>query len=349
MRGKMLDRLRGLGGKLKDDTVKEFAESECVVTSGERAARAWVSPSHEALQTCSLTQGNARFMNMSSDKMMVNTFNAVTRQFTAAGFGLHLFVPQIPGVPSYQTLKGLFGEAANGLVGNKFDATPSQEKLQGKIWHYFRMAVHALRIIDFPSFDFGFQTMLKFFSDNIDIFHCNGLPFCMVTREFAKQLAAAQQQRELHLTHFDLEESALLTYVETADLRTSREELLRWNREQQAMQEVQFNRSFQAAMSSGLFRLPETSKQQAPPSQGRLPPPRNAAKHDPHTMDKRKWTSAYGTTATGMICWWHCHSSRPCTRAGCPGSHSFPLKYKGKHFSDLPEPSQAAIMKACKK
>ena len=62
MRGKMLDRLRGLGGKLKDDTVKEFAESEYVVTSGKRAARAWVSLSHEALQTCSLTQGNARFI-----------------------------------------------------------------------------------------------------------------------------------------------------------------------------------------------------------------------------------------------------------------------------------------------
>jgi hypothetical protein len=324
---------------------------------------------HAALRTCTQTKGNARLMNLSDDKMQTNTFLTIARQFASKGFGLHLFVPQIYGAPAPAEIKRMFGEAEEGPVQPR--PSTATLSIDNNRWQHFKLALQGFLIVDFASFDFGLATVTIYFITSIDTHSVNGLPFCVMTREWAKQLAAAQEQRQMALSHYSPDASSLLSHVGPPELRRSRLALMDWDREQQALQDVQFQRSLQQAIDAGLVsratqqsgprvaKQPKTQGQRRQPSssgargsttnsQGKAARP--TSKTDAHSMDKAKWTSKHGTAADGSkLCWWHSHSNRPCSRQNCPGAHKHPSSYQGKHFSKLGKAAQASILADCKK
>jgi len=147
--------------------------------------------------------------------------------------------------------------------------------------------------------------------------------------------------------------------------------LMDWDREQQALQDVQFQRSLQQAIDAGLVsratqqsgpraakpqktqgqrRQSSSSGAQGSKRNGQGKAARPPSKADAYDMDKAKWTSKHGTAADGSkLCWWHCHSNRPCSRQNCPGAHQYPTSYQGKHFSKLGKAAQTSILADCKK
>jgi len=379
---KHVDRLRGLGGTVVNDAVRAVSESQFVVVSGKRAAGAWISMVHEAIRHCTATRGNSRCLNLQSDAMTQVTFAVITRQFTSKGFSLHLLVPQVPGLPPPKKIKELLGEAAQGLVGSLFNAAASPEEVKGEVWNILLMSLQQMLVLVFADFDFGFSIVVIFYIDHIPMFQSNALPFCMVTREIAKFFEESQRQRTITLQHTPATPPEVLTYVEPEELRRSRMALLDWNRESQALQDVQFQRSYDMAVQRGLLQSKDRQQQSdrarnrggndnnANGSRNRRP--NNARRNnnnngggkgkgkggqgkggqrsptDPHGMDKAKWAAAYGSASNGRkLCWWFSHGNKPCSRSPCAHVHSHPDKYNGKHYKDLSKSDQAAVMAAC--
>jgi len=376
---KNVDRLRKLGGTMMNDAVRSVSDSQFVVVSGKRAAGAWISMVHEAIRHCTATRGNARCLNLQSDTMMQVTFAVITRQFTAKGFSLHLLVPQVPGLPTPKKIKELLGEAAQGLVGSLFTAASSPEEVKGEVWNILLMALQQLLVLVFADFDFGFSVVVIFYIDHVPMFQSNALPFCMVTREIAKFFEESQRQRTITLQHTPSSPSEVLSYNEPEELRRSRMALLDWNRETQALQDVQFQRSYDMAVQRGILQHPSRHQDRNRNRAGndnngggnrnnrRNNDRRNNGKGggkgkgkdkgkggnrsdtDPHGMDKSKWAAAYGAASNGRkLCWWFSHGNKPCSRTPCAHVHSHPDKYNGKHYKDLSKAEQASIMAACK-
>jgi hypothetical protein len=372
---KNVDRLRKLGGTMVNDAVRAVSESQFVVVSGKRAAGAWISLVHEAIRHCTATRGNARCLNLQSDVIMLQvTFAVITRQFTSKGFSLHLLVPQVPGLPSPKKIKELLGEAAQGLVGSLFTAATSPEEAKGEVWNILLMSLQQLLVLVFADFDFGFSIVVIFYIDHVPMFQSNALPFCMVTREIAKFFEESQRQRTITLQHTAATPSEVLSYVEPEDLRRSRMALLDWNRETQALQDVQFQRSYDMAVQRGLLRAPANhSDRNRNRNDGNPNGQRNNRRdndrrgkgggkgkgkggkggsrsdNDPHGMDKSKWAAACGAASNGKkLCWWFSHGNKPCSRSPCAHVHAHPDKYNGKHFKDLSKSEQMAVMAACK-
>jgi hypothetical protein len=372
---KHVDRLRKLGGTMVNDAVRAVSESQFVVVSGKRAAGAWISLVHEAIRHCTATRGNARCLNLQSDVMLQVTFAVITRQFTSKGFSLHLLVPQVPGLPTPKKIKELLGEAAQGLVGSLFTAATSPEELKGEVWNILLMALQQLLVLVFADFDFGFSIVVIFYIDHVPMFQSNALPFCMVTREIAKFFEESQRQRTITLQHTAASPSEVLSYIEPEELRRSRMALLDWNRETQALQDVQFQRSYDMAVQRGLLH---NSARHSDRNRNRDRDDRNnrrnndrrnnhgkgggkgkgkgnhgkggqRSENDPYGMDRSKWATAYGSASNGKkLCWWFSHGTKPCSRSPCSHVHAHPDKYNGKHFKDLSKSEQMAVMTACK-
>jgi hypothetical protein len=371
---KHVDRLRKLGGTVVNDAVRSVSESQFVVVSGKRAAGAWISMVHEAIRHCTATRGNSRCLNLQSDAMTQVTFAVITRQFTSKGFSLHLLVPQVPGLPSPKKIKELLGEAAQGLVGSLFNAAASPEEVKGEVWNILLMALQQMLVLVFADFDFGFSIVVIFYIDHIPMFQSNALPFCMATREIAKFFEESQRQRTISLQHSPANPPEVLAHVEPEELRRSRMALLDWNRESQALQDVQFQRSYDMAVQRGLLQSQVRNRDRTDNNANgnRNRRPNNARRNnngkgggkgtgkgnqgkggqrsptDPHGMDKAKWATAYGTSSNGKkLCWWFSHGNKPCSRSPCAHVHAHPDKYNGKHYKDLSKSDQAAVMAAC--
>ena len=199
--------------------------------------------------------------------------------------------------------------------------------------------------------------ILTWYITHLPTFQANAVPFNMVTREVAKLFSQVQLQRETQMSHLSTlgDGDDTLSFIEPEELRLSREKLFLWNREELAVQDAQFMRSFEQAMQSGAFKsMPGLSrllatatpaaalKNTAAPSSTRT----KVAILDPFQMDKSKWTASYGQ---GGLCWWHTNSARGCSRKPCPLKHAYPSKYANKPFHFLSPTAQAAVMAACAK
>ena len=350
-------RLRNLGGKIREESVKDISESQHVITSGKRSAKAWIGISLSFLRRCSITSGNARYLNPSSDATINLALAIIQRNFTSKSYGLHLCVPRTPGCPSLAKLKEWFGEAAHGIIGTSMSTVTAADAERGAMWLWIRIAIQTFLVIDIPSFDFGLTTILTWYITHLPTFQANAVPFNMVTREVAKLFSQVQLQRETQMSHLSLlgDDDDTLSFIEPEELRESREKLFLWNREELAVQDAQFMRSFAQAMQSGAFNsMPGLSKLLSSSTSASvikhspaLPYTRpKVAVLDPFQMDKAKWTASYGQ---GGLCWWHTNSARGCSRKPCPLKHTYPTKYANKPFHSLSPTAQAAVMAACAK
>jgi hypothetical protein len=350
-------RVRMLGGNIRVGSVKEVSEDQYVVTSGKRSAKAWIGIALSFLRRCSITSGNARFLNPSSDATINLTLAIIQRNFTAKAYGLHLCVPRTPGCPTVAKLKEWFGEAAHGIVGTTLTTISVVDAERGAMWLWIRIAIQTFLVIDIPSFDFGLSVVLNWYISHLPTFQANAVPFNMVTREIAKLFSQVQLQRETQMSNLSIlgDDDDTLSFIEPADLRESREKLFLWNREELAAQDAQFMRSFEQAVQSGAFKsMPGLSRMltsAAPSSTSKQAKPQSALRNqvsvlDPFQMDKTKWSASYGQ---GNLCWWHSNSARGCSRKPCPMTHTYPSKYANKAFHSLSSTAQAAVMAACAK
>jgi hypothetical protein len=350
-------RVKNLGGKIREEAVKDISESQYVITSGKRSAKAWIGVSLSFLRRCSITSGNARYLNPSSDATINLALAIIQRNFTSKAYGLHLCVPRTPGCPTVAKLKEWFGEAAHGIIGTAMTTVSVADAERGAMWLWIRIAIQTFLVIDIPSFDFGLTVILTWYITHLPTFQANAVPFNMVTREVAKLFSQVQLQRETQMSHLSTlgDGDDTLSFIEPEELRLSREKLFLWNREELAVQDAQFMRSFEQAMQSGAFKsMPGLSrllatatpaaalKNTAAPSSTRT----KVAILDPFQMDKSKWTASYGQ---GGLCWWHTNSARGCSRKPCPLKHAYPSKYANKPFHSLSPTAQAAVMAACAK
>jgi hypothetical protein len=170
-RDRFIHRLKNLGeNRVKEETVREVSESQHVITSGKRAAKAWANVSLAFLNQCYITHGNARHLNSSAESTVNLTLAIVMRNFAGKGFGLHLCVPRVPGCPSLAKLKEWFGEACHGIVGTSLHTASSVEHDNGAMWSWLRMAMETTLVLDIPSFDFGFAKVVIFFTKNLPTF-----------------------------------------------------------------------------------------------------------------------------------------------------------------------------------
>jgi hypothetical protein len=257
-REKFKGKVKSLGGRMREETVKEVAESQYLMTSGKRSAKSWILQSQANLRKCYVTQGNARFLNCSSKGATQATFRLIIRNFTDEQYGLQIFVPRVPGFPTPAKLKISFGEAANGLIGSSLDSASTAAQERGECWLHLRMALQTVHVLDIASFDFGFTKVVVFYIDNLSTFESNAVPFGIVCRELGKFFADVQSQRETELTrvgHSDESEPSLtLSYVEPPDLEASRKALFQWNRETRSIRNVEFMRSLEDALQSGALQ-----------------------------------------------------------------------------------------------
>lgn len=356
-RERFKSRVKSLGGKIREESVKDISESQYVITSGKRSAKAWIGISLSFLRRCSITSGNARYLNPSSEATINLTLAIIQRNFTGKSYGLHLCVPRTPGCPSLAKLKEWFGEAAHGIVGTTMTSISVADAERGAMWLWIRIAIQTFLVIDIPSFDFGLAVILNWYITHLPTFQANAVPFNMVTREIATLFSQVQLQRETQMSSLSMlgDGDDTLSFIEPEELRVSREKLFAWNREELAVQDAQFMRSFEQAMQSGAFKsMPGFSKfltSAAPASAIKqstaTPATRNqVALLDPFQMDKSKWAASYGQ---GGLCWWHTNSARGCSRKPCPLKHAYPSKYANKPFHSLSPTAQAAVMAACAK
>jgi hypothetical protein len=176
-REKFKGKVKSLGGRMREETVKEVAESQYLMTSGKRSAKSWILQSQANLRKCYVTQGNARFLNCSSKGSTQATFRLIIRNFTDEQYGLQIFVPRVPGFPTPAKLKISFGEAANGLIGSSLDSASTAAQERGECWLHLRMALQTVHVLDIASFDFGFTTVIVFYIDNLSTFEIQCRPF----------------------------------------------------------------------------------------------------------------------------------------------------------------------------
>jgi hypothetical protein len=253
LRDKQIASIKSLGGKLKDDECKEVTEGQYVILSSKQQALAWMSLSTQAAHEAVITTGNAIYLNLDTDDMVSCVHALATRQFTSKPFFVHRFVPRVPGAPTIAVLKKGFGE----LDCCKFDASlnaSSSEVDDRVIYPWLRRALENMIVLDVPSLDVGFANMLQWFVDHLVTLEVNGVPLCLVTREIAKSMAAAQRERVQSLAFpTNRLEEELLTYHEPDVRVAAKMKLLQWSREEQAVAEVQWIRGYEMAVKAGVI------------------------------------------------------------------------------------------------